>query len=618
MGKKFLSLATVYFLVSSFFITPAEAAPAAPTEPNVSMCTGSGVIAGTDGNDVLTGTAGADVICGLGGDDEINGLNGDDIIIGGLGNDTIGGGEGNDSLVGSEGDDELHGGLGQDGVFGDSGLDDLFGESEADYISGGPGADNLFGGDAADSLLAGEGNDGLDGGLGADYVNGEAGSNTCMVESQDTKISCFYDTHAPQLVSIAVDPESREVDSSTEAKHVTVRAVIADPGAGVDFGSNSMFSMRFDSATDLRIGSPDTSAWAECTYVALVKGNLNRGVFEFDCLVPLVARKETYYLAVVGLRDKVGNRSAKYFKALKEAKLAVSFKQIGNTDRTKPKFKSFEIVGTRNLNSIEDKVIGRIGFSDSGNGLGYFELDYTSSADGWMGFIRPPENPMFSLEMPLCSSLSSIDRSCLSSGTLREGTIDFPITLNPSRDPNFTELVSASTMTISQVFLRDQNGNELQLSNLSGVQKSKSKFYKKFVTPRQGGSDDDHSKPKIISYSVSTTHIDTGSSDQVISFKIRATDKGVGFDLTGCPAGAGLESLTYQDNNDAITFRCVGVTGTAFDSTSEYEITIPAHFPRGDLLISLGVQDASWNHNNSGMSWEYLKSKKKVWRITNG
>lgn len=291
MGKKFLSLATISLLVSSFFATPAEAAPVAPTEPTVSMCTGSGVIAGTQGDDVLTGTAGADVICAFDGNDEITGLGGDDVIIGGLGNDVIEGGEGNDDLVGSEGDDELHGGLGQDDVFGDSGQDDLFGDGESDYISGGPGADNLFGGDAADALLAGDGNDGLDGGLAADYVNGESGSNTCMVEAQDTKIACFYDRHAPQLVSIAVDPASREVDSSTEAKHVTVRAVIADPGAGVDFGPNSMFTMRFDSATDIRIGSPDTSAWAECRYVAMIKGNINRGVFEFDCLVPLVARK---------------------------------------------------------------------------------------------------------------------------------------------------------------------------------------------------------------------------------------------------------------------------------------------------------------------------------------
>jgi hypothetical protein len=237
-----------------------------PTYRAGTKCT----IVGTPGADRLVGTRRSDVICGLGGNDTINGKGGHDRVISGRGNDTVRGGSGSDVVDGGPGTDVLRG------------------EGGRDALVGGAGADELSGGGGQDDLHGDPGDDHLDGGPEPDDLDGGAGSNTCVVGSDDEASRCVYDLAAPTVA--ALEQSVDQVDVSASDKPVTVRVRATD-----DTGVKAV------SVTLLRHGGGSTFASYDSR---LVDGTVRDGWWQTKIVIPQYAPSGTYGYRI-GMYDRM-------------------------------------------------------------------------------------------------------------------------------------------------------------------------------------------------------------------------------------------------------------------------------------------------------------------------
>lgn len=131
-------------------------------------------------SEVINGTGGADCIYAAGGNDTVTANAGVDDIFGEEGNDTIYGKDGDDRLRGGPGIDLIEGGDGEDEIWGGEDVDYLYGNTYGDWLHGGEGNDFLYGGD---------GDDTLEGGADNDYMSGMNGSDTFIINGNDTVVN---------------------------------------------------------------------------------------------------------------------------------------------------------------------------------------------------------------------------------------------------------------------------------------------------------------------------------------------------------------------------------------------------------------------------------------------
>ncbi len=286
-----------------------------PPAGALQVCT----ITGTSGDDPnLTGTAGNDVICGLGGNDTIRGLGGNDIIYGGPGADKLFGGDGTDALNGEDGNDWIDG---------ENGTDTINGGTGNDYAEGGPSADKLFGGDGTDALNGEDGNDWLSGDGGTDTRNGGEGIDYCSSDSADVSISCFFDSSAPQLISVAISPAS--VNTGAAAQTITVRARVKDTGTGLkaiymqfNGPSNTSFvGQWYESNNAYSCANPNRTEGG-----CRISGTALDGIYEMKINLPKSTRAGTWTHNYFSGEDLAGNRNDWFGDTLTTKNLAVSFR----------------------------------------------------------------------------------------------------------------------------------------------------------------------------------------------------------------------------------------------------------------------------------------------------
>lgn len=615
--------------VASCISAPIQVAAAGPvnqTAPQLSICSESSAILGTPGDDQLVGTAGDDVICAFEGNDVVDGLGGNDVIFSGTGDDTVSGGDGTDQIVGESGNDSIEGGPGADSIWGSEGLDDLSGGLDDDYISGGIGADNLWGGNGLDALFAGAGDDGLDGGLGQDYLDGESGSNTCTKDLTDTTKKCFFDNKAPVFSAIAIDPGTSVVDSTQTSKVVKVRVFASDPGAGV-----AHIYMSFMPKQEMS-GSPARPHPVGCSSENLVAGTPNRGVYELSCEITPNCLKGTYVLEYIRVVDLVGNSRDWSYPELQKRKLAVSFRQSGNPDIQKPAVRNLKVIQNSVIENKDQQVLFQAEYSDFGqSGVENVSLFFNSSGYKWSGNFNlwiP------SWEIPICQGELDfrICKTPLDDGFTR---IHYPISMNPAQENTLANFYGPGLMTLSRVVVQDFAGNVNSIRAFTNQTLQDTQIDKRFLVDLpKNKSDGDLTAPKIISFSLDKTALNTSGGEDEIIATVHATDSGIGFASQSIPFHFRIQVTPYDEalgqhvdppydgnqNYDLqlITRSVVSKVGRPNDMTVKIAIRFPAHYPRFKAALSISVVDWSQKRNRTTWSTSQLKKLKLPFEVTNG
>lgn len=590
-GNKALRLSLAVAVLAGISILPTPATGVTLSASN-EVCT----IVGTDLDDFLVGTTGDDVICGFEGDDVISGLDGSDTILGGIGNDEINAGSGNDKLFGGEGNDELTGEIGED------------------YSEGGPGADKLFGGDGSDALLGGDGDDQIIGGAASDSLSGGNGIDYCEKDKKDASVSsCFYDSSPPKLISVAI--ATKTIDTSLDNAVLILRARVSDKGTGVgSIGFNfqprglpgSDWSINFGTSIDAcEAAQPNDPTTGQPSTGCRVSGDQFDGVYEARMLIPLLSPKATYSLMGFTAADAARNTSSLETKELKAKKMAVTFKQIGPGDSTKPKISAFQMITKSvNTNSNVGIVSFRVRASDSGSGLRFVSGSFAA------------ESKNRSLDF---GGLNwNVDFSDLSSLICENGI---------ARDPNPGERYSACIIqgnqfgAIISVKLRlpqyspkvDYRMNYIGASDnvQNVVQHLDVKPWNKVIFKQKGAGDS--KTPKITQISVMTPVVDASTSAQESIIRVKFSD-----DLSGVRrlelgfSPINISNFVFfafdsnaqkcnENRSAALPGGSCLISGSLKSGVIEMKSVIPAHAPRGSFYLQQAlITDRADNGSGCG------------------
>ena len=419
---------------------------------NLQGAAGADNISGSTGNDTLTGSTGNDILNGGDGTDTINGGEGDDTVNPGTGNDYVEGGPGADRLFGGDGSDALNGEGGNDWIDGEGGDDTVNSGTGNDYVEGGPGADRLFGGDGSDALNGEGGDDWLSGDGGVDNSNGGNGIDYCSNDPTDTSLSCFFDSAAPRLVSVAVTPAS--INTGLGPQTVTVRARVSDVGSGARY-----FGLRFSGPAGVIIdGSWYDTSQPSCPNVSSgsgcrVSGTALDGVYEFKLVVPRYTRAGTYKLSWFYGSDLAENQASESDTSLASRNLAVSFRQVDSGDASAPRLVSVAVTpASINTGLGPQTVTVRARVSDVGSGARYFGLRFSGPA----GVII--DGSWYDTSQPSCPNVSS-GSGCRVSGTALDGVYEFKLVV-----PRYTR---AGTYKLSWFYGSDLAENQASESDTS-------------------------------------------------------------------------------------------------------------------------------------------------------
>jgi hypothetical protein len=628
------------------------------TEPDYAeTCQSPNVILGTEGDDTIVGTEGDDIMCAGGGNDTISGNGGNDIIFGGEGNDTLNGGAGNDELRGDEGDDLILGGVGDDFIwlddgtdqgFGDSGNDDIWGGAEDDYVSGGSGADNLYGDGGLDLLLGGSGNDGLDGGEGTDSLQGDSGVDYCVRDSSDiTLSSCFFDNKGPQLVSVAYDPDSKNMNAVTGTQRLRGRALITDPGAGVRGVSFAFSSLPYAKSPGSLSGentsysyekstsSQEFTIWsgASCEQleidntssgICLKSGTIQRGVWEFFAVLPKNMIKGTWVLSEFRAGDLALNQNVltydcspmgSYFncgasaKSLKNLKLAISFKQLEVSDSVSPKVTLLGVSGSRRQSSVEDYVRFRIGVSDL-SGIKRVSLSSPYVIQGPTGAAE------ISASTPLCGEQTLDAEVCVEGLDLTNTVVQVPVRYNPAKVRDVVHVTKI--FCVCALSMADSLGNEINFRFKSASNQAKALQLHKVYATESVSDDGDTWVPVIKSISFSTKKINTSTGEKTVIVTMTVSDKGVGFDLLS--PRVSLYFARKDAGQGMILCRPIDDwTGNANLLTVKLGCIFPANYGSGRIyVIDYYLQDNSRRRNVLMPSESSATDSWRKLYITNG
>jgi hypothetical protein len=549
------AVGTTFFIGSSLLSTPVAGATFSSTGQ---FCT----IVGTEFDDFLVGTTSDDVICGLGGDDVIEGGGGDDQIFGG------------------------------------SGEDEIYGELGDDYLEGGPGADRLFGGDGRDALIAGDGDDQLIGGQGSDSLSGGDGVDYCEKDKRDSSVeSCFYDASKPKLVSIAIS--GKTIDTSQAAAVLVLRARLIDKGTGVGLIglsfvpkglSGSNWSMNFGiGAAECKDNQPSDPTVDRMFTACRVSGDEFNGVYEIRALIPRLTPKSTFTLGGFTVTDVGGNSTYMDAGDLKAKKLAVSFKQVGAGDSSKPKISAFQLITKSiNTNTKPGIVSLRVRAKDSGSGL--------ASVGGY--FIPKLKNRTLDL-----GDLSwNVDFSNISALACQNGVASDPGPGEKSsaclvKGDQFDALISVKIRVPQYSPKVDywMDGISAKDNVQNNVEYIDTKPWNKIRFSQKGSGDS--KTPKITEISVITPNVDSASVAQETAIRVRFSDNmsgiqkiEIGFakDYSSAFMFFAFDPANQKCNSNRTSALPGGsclITGSLKNGLVEMRSTLPAHTPRGSYFL---------------------------------
>lgn len=600
MTKFTRGITVLSLILSSLSFAVSTSSPSLANEP--SACNAVGVILGTDSFDTLVGTEGDDVFCALSGDDVIYGLGG---------NDTIYGGDGSDTILGGLGKDEIHGGIGDDTISGDAGDDELFGEDGTDIISGNDGADDLFGGNGSDNLYGGNGNDGLRGDAGYDTLNGDSGVNSCVNDSNDTIVGCFFDSKGPVLTGFTLAPGTSPFHAQATNARVQFRVAVSDPGAGLDY-----MTVSFSTAKAIYDGMQGGGKTVEmpnnfrtCEYFAsnptasgycLVSGNDNRGVYEGYIVAPLNTRKDTFYLDYLEFRDKARNSSTSgYYERVKKGPKA-SFKQVDSPDAQAPAFEILEIVNNDNTQSAEDDYVElRIRFTDqTGFKSANFEQS-TFTSGGLSGGVD------FNTAYACDFVGRPLYRGCKEGSDPKNVVMRVPLFYNPIGLSMFDVIYGPKKFQFDQLRLEDSIGNVKNLNIKSSSAVGQKLVLKKAWTITRPQDDGDVTSPVISKVILSPARINTGTKPQTVRVAVTVSDAGIGFNELDPDVWVTMGNRI--DGSAEVVCTKAGFTGGKSYAIVKFDCAFPAHYPGSKIYITeISAMDISQRNNNT--SYTYTES----------
>ncbi len=567
-------------------VAPSSASAAAHTAADCTIFAVDGVATATEGDDIICGTEGDDAIFGLGGNDTIFGLGGDDYIEASSGDDWVSAGYGDDEVVLGSGDD---------------------------FTIGGPGADRLWGDAGADGLDGWTGDDSLVGGSGADDVNGGAGVDYCRKDSGDVQKSCFFDSSAPSLVSIAMGTPT--VSTTYADRVVAVRFRVADTGTGLGNvrmqfarrlpSGSTLNPLNFQAQTDFadQLCTADhhaTTPPKDDTSICLVTGSPQAGVYEMRAWMPRWAPTGTYTLVKVSMWDAAGNASGMSWDTLVDRGLAVRFKQIGPGDSTAAVVRAVEVLTPTVSTTDAAQLVGaRVHLTDSLSGASgvFLEWGRVTRANGVVQQYRWPFPSMYArtADAPTCGpdlpTVADVQFSdtpyCRESGTAKDGWY--------RAWGVFPRWIGTGTYELVTLTTGDVAGN----SRVEGPTEVPN--HPLATSIEQTGAGDD-TAPVVTSVTVETPSVSTGAQEAEVRFTVTATDalSGVAtirleFAPASNPTRVGLDAFAGSDPcSEAIDF-CLesGTLNNGVWTTSGF---LPAHAPAGTWsLWRVTVTDRSGN-----------------------
>lgn len=249
MKSKSFSIAVVFLLASTTFVSPASAVETPTCDDQVATIVSSErVIYGTDGADV--------------------------IVVEGEGRHKVLAGKGADIICGTDSKDRINGGAGADKIFGEGSNDYLIGATGRDMIMAGDGDDQVFGGPARDAINGEAGADTIDSGIGINFCAGD--------EIDSVTGSCTIDQLAPSVYDVNFP-------------------------AAVEAGSTAVFSWKTSDESGVYYTGGylgGTNGWITewCGFPVtpvLIAGDVFDGTYQAECVVPETAVNGTYYFELI-------------------------------------------------------------------------------------------------------------------------------------------------------------------------------------------------------------------------------------------------------------------------------------------------------------------------------
>lgn len=205
------------------------------------------------------------------------------------------------------------------------------------------------------------------------------------------------DSVGPAIKSLALSKKS--VDTSSGAKIITLRANIRDGGAGIEqvflsftaikknnYWANPISFSWYSNSNVNSMSNPNGSCVnghaAEpegnmSTTACLISGTDKNAVIEFKTKLPAYSPKGSFQLTQAWMTDKAKNQRNLQLNQLKKAKLAVSFKQVGDGDSASPVVKSIKILNpVVDSGASEQFVYAKVAVKDNMSGLSTLNLNF--------------------------------------------------------------------------------------------------------------------------------------------------------------------------------------------------------------------------------------------------
>lgn len=564
--KRVISVALVALLSGSSW-TSAIAVSASNTE-----CT----ITGNQSSQTLFGTPEDDVICGMGGNDIVYGLEGDDVILGGDGNDF------------------LDGGAGQDIIRGDAGADSLFGQS------------------AVDQLFGGSGDDSLNGGAGVDILSGDAGVDICVNFSRDkfSKTDCFYDRAVPSIKSIGFSSSNPKVNLYSSGTSLELRVLVSDPGSGmksIEVGfapSANKYSIVSKPWSVIRDATITCNSIIEANLArepelhlpvtnCLETGTPNLGQYRLAVNVPQGLPKAEFSVEEIRIEDQAQNVQRIEGAEVARKKLQTRFTQTGVVDRTAPKLTGAQIVGTKIVRNVAERVVARISFTDAGsNSVGRFWMSFDVPESGYA------KDPGFSqwveIRKPLksCPEVELVWDPCLYSGSAAAGVLQFYLDVNPAlHDIRF--LWKAQKLVPRDYSIEDLRGNQYQ-GRLSSSLVSALTYYKGFAGSAPE-DDNDFDAPVLVDFGVDKPEVDTAETAQEVIATLTLKDTGAGLNIY---TGNVYLDLAMESGPSVACSLVGSAKGSTTQATYTFKCVLDAHLAAGTYGFHLNAGDMSLRANS--------------------
>jgi hypothetical protein len=356
------------------------------------------------------------------------------------------------------------------------------------------------------------------------------------------------DIDSPTIASLSLSTTSIDTFSSDQTITVTANIVddlVGNAGAGYNSSRSQIW---FKSPGGTRF----VSALLDPVGATLLSGDTLDGVYTYDMILPRYSEQGIWSIDYILLVDQIGNTSSLNLQQAIDLNLDVSFEQTGLGDISPPVMSSLSL-STTSIDTFSSEQTITVTASIVDDLAGNAGAGYNSSRSR-IGFKSPGGTRFVS------ASLDPVGAMLISGDTL-DGIYTYDMIL-----PRYSE---QGVWTIDYILLVDQVGNTSSLTLQQAIDLNLD------VSFEQTGLGD-IAPPVMSSLSLSTTSIDTFSSDQTITVTANIVD-----DLVG-NAGSG-----YNSSRSRIGFKSPG--GTQFVSASLD--------PVGAMLISGDTLDGIYTYD---------------------